>query len=371
MKCIKAQLGILILVLCPFFMNAQSAKIEYIAHASFVIESDNGTRVLIDPYHSYNQMGYTFPENVEADFVVITHPHFDHDASKYFSGNTPIFREAGTYRFKDIAFEGIPSLHAGAERMKTSGNQSYNTIWVITIGTTKIAHLGDNGIPTKEEIELLKDVDYIIGQPNDGYYNLFEGITYIPNHYLLPEISKHTNWMKPVDPWLEGKENVTRLKNNTFILPKTKNDIGILVFKPSKMVKEWSQNYYDTLEIINQGFGAYRDSKKAEDGLVAMEKAINMSPHVIDGYLYKSILLFPNKEYDTIIQTLEKAFTNVSNIDWGTEARMHGMLADAYNATGRKKQAYHHYLWIIRHDRIANKKTVKEANEFMETYGSK
>ncbi|WP_394749263.1 MBL fold metallo-hydrolase [Spongiimicrobium salis] len=358
-------LMLLLMLLYAFSMKAQEAKIEYIAHASFLIESDQGTKVLLDPYHSYNQMGYTFPDNVTTDFVLITHPHFDHDASKYLGEHTPVFREAGTYQFKDIQFKGIPSNHAGAERMKDSGNQLYNIIWVVTVGTTKIAHLGDNEVLTPAEVALLDGVDYIIGPANDAYYELFKKATYIPNHYLLPEITKHTNWMKPVDDWLQDKKEVKRLDSNTLELGGKGVKSGILVFQPSKDVKEWSREYYEALALLNEGFAAYRASKKPEDGLPAMEKLIISAPHVVDGYLYKASFLFPSKDFSGVIETLEKGFANVPDMDWGTEARMHGMLADAYMETDQKKRAYKHYLWIVRHDHMANTKTIQTAKTFI------
>jgi len=80
----------LFLISCSTSITAQNPKIEYIAHSAFVIESVNGTRVLIDPYHSYRQMGFTFPEDIKADVTLITHPHYDHDASMYMSENSPI-----------------------------------------------------------------------------------------------------------------------------------------------------------------------------------------------------------------------------------------------------------------------------------------
>jgi len=200
------------------FIKAQNAKIEYIAHAAFIIESSRGTRVLIDPYHSYRRMGFTFPKNIEVDFTLITHPHYDHDASMYVSENTPVYREAGEYSFKDISFKGIASKHSHAERIKKSGNQSYNTIWLVDVGDVQIAHLGDNEVLTKEEVELLTGVDYIIGHPNDAHFAVFDEGTYIPNHYLLPEITEHTNWMQPIDGWLKGKEGVVKLDSNNWNL---------------------------------------------------------------------------------------------------------------------------------------------------------
>lgn len=359
---------VLLILSCSTSITAQNPKIEYIAHSAFVIESVNGTRVLIDPYHSYRQMGFTFPEDVKADVTLITHPHYDHDASMYMSENSPVYREAGEYHFKDISFKGIASKHSHAERIAKSGNQSYNTIWVVTVGTTKIAHLGDNDVLTKDELEKLAGVDYVIGHPNDEHFAKFNDFIYIPNHYLLPEITKHVNWMQPVDGWLKEKEGVVRLKSNVLHLDDTKNTAKILVFKPSPYVKEWSQNYYDALTSIKDGNALMKESENVKAALIAMDKAISLVPYVMDGYLNKAQLLSKKQDTTAIIAVLERAFTNVPDMDWGTKAKAHKLLADAYSATNQKELAYHHYVWLNRHKRIVNVKVQEQASAFIKKY---
>lgn len=362
--------SLLVLSFCTF-INAQNAKIEYIAHASFVIQSSNGTRVLIDPYHSYRQMGYIFPKDLRADVTLLTHPHYDHDASMYMSENTPVYREAGEYRFKDILFKGIASKHSHAERMAKSGNQSYNTIWVVEVDDVQIAHLGDNEVLTEDEVKLLAEVDYIIGHPKDAYFDVFDvfdEVTYIPNHYLLPEVTKHTNWMQPIDGWLEGKEGVVKLESNTLYLKKEKNLTEILVFKPSPHVKEWSQNYYDTLAAIAEGYALLKKSENIDDALPLMDKAISATPYVMDGYLNKALLFSKNENHAGSIAILEKGFANVPDMDWGTQARVHKLLADAYIVTNQKEHAYQQYLWLRRHNRIVNINVSEAAKTFIAKY---
>lgn len=359
-----------LLLLC-FALTAigysQVAKIEYIAHAAFILESEQGTRILIDPYHSYNQMGYTFPDGIEVDAVLITHPHYDHDASKYVSENTPVFREAGNYKVQDISFYGIASNHAFYERIAASGNQAYNTIWVVTIGEKQFAHLGDNAIPTPDEVAQLKDVDFIIGHPNDEVLRLFPGKTYIPNHYLLPQVTKHTNWMQPLDGWLEDKTQVHKLERNSFTLNQ-ENKAEILVFKPSIDVKEWSPQYYEALGLMKEASTNFRENKDLNTAIVLMDKAIVLSPSIFEGYLSKARLLSSEKKYVQIIATLEKGLASATDIDWGREARAHQLLANAYLALEQNDKAYNHYLWIVRHHRIVNTKILETAKAFVQGY---
>jgi hypothetical protein len=348
------------------FVNAQTAKIEYIAHATFVIESSQGTRVLIDPYHSYSQLGYTFPTDIKTDFILITHPHFDHDGSKSFSENTPVYRAPGTYAYNDIKFYGIASKHAGWESMESRGRLSHNTIWVVEVGTIKIAHLGDNKILSPEEVNSLDDVDYVIGHPEDESLAQFpSNIVYIPNHYLLPEISKHKNWMDPIDGWLENKKEVTRLDGNTFEFKSDKKTSRILVFKPSNKVKEWPKNYYDALTIIQDGYKEYTTSKNTDTFLIELDKVIALSPNTIEGYSYKASFLSNLEKYSDVINVLEKAFVKVPEIDWSTEIRLRKTLAQAYEKLGQKEQAYNQYLWLYKQADIIDTKTMNTAKEFI------
>ncbi len=54
------------------------AKLTFHGHATFSIETDDGTHLVIDPYFEDNP-GFTGSlDDIEADFVLITHGHFDH-----------------------------------------------------------------------------------------------------------------------------------------------------------------------------------------------------------------------------------------------------------------------------------------------------
>ena len=360
------QLVLGIVLSCKSF--SQTAKIEYIAHAAFILESKQGTRILIDPYHSYNQMGYTFPEGIAVDAVLITHAHYDHDGSKYLEINTPVFREAGSYQINDITFHGIAGKHAYYDRILMSGSPAaYNTMWVINLGDTQIVHLGDTATPTPEEMDQLTGADIIIGHPNDELLDLFPNTTYIPNHYLLPQVTKHTNWMQPIDGWLKDKEKVTRLGNNTFHLDQ-ETPKGVLYFQPSSRVKEWPVNYYKTLELLKEARTSFNENKDLDVALQLMNKAIESSPHIFQGYLSKASVLASEQKYSEVIATLEKGFDKARGIDWGREGRAHLLLAQANVAISNPKQALYHYNWLVLNKRIANSKYVAEAKAFIEDY---
>jgi L-ascorbate metabolism protein UlaG (beta-lactamase superfamily) len=54
-----------------------SSKVTWLGHASFALQI-NEHQVLIDPFLSDNPAAAATPDNVEADFIVVSHGHGDH-----------------------------------------------------------------------------------------------------------------------------------------------------------------------------------------------------------------------------------------------------------------------------------------------------
>src|SRR5947208_3143846 len=139
--------------------------IEYIAHACFRIHSAGGARLLIDPYASRVWLGYDFPPRLAADAVLITHPHYDHDAGVFIGRKPPwtpevrVLRQPGAYQVADVRITGIRGKHAepyGREFGQT------NTLWLLEVAGLRIAHLGDNGPMTEANIHQLGRVDILM-----------------------------------------------------------------------------------------------------------------------------------------------------------------------------------------------------------------
>ncbi len=107
-------------------------KVEYIAHASFRIQSPHGKRIIIDPYGSQIWLGYDFPKDLGTDAVLITHPHYDHDAGQSRGRPFPwpekirVLREPGKYIIGDISIQGVKGKHADPYGKEFG---QINTIW--------------------------------------------------------------------------------------------------------------------------------------------------------------------------------------------------------------------------------------------------
>ena len=54
------------------------AKLDYYGHSTFGLTTDDGTRIVIDPFFADNPWTDVDPADVEADFIFCTHGHFDH-----------------------------------------------------------------------------------------------------------------------------------------------------------------------------------------------------------------------------------------------------------------------------------------------------
>jgi L-ascorbate metabolism protein UlaG (beta-lactamase superfamily) len=236
--------------------NAQAVTIEYIAHASFRITAPSGEKLLVDPYGSRIWIGYDYPEGIEADAVLITHPHYDHDGGTSRDRPAPwrdtmtVLREPGKYQLSDIEIIGVAGKHAdpyGKEFGQT------NTIWLLNVAGLRIAHLGDNGPVSLEAASQIGEVD-ILMMPIDSEYHILQEAEIqailqqlspdilIPMHYRIAELEPDDDspdGLGGINGWLSSKQNVRRLfSHQTMISPQDlPGSPEILVFEHSPLVE--------------------------------------------------------------------------------------------------------------------------------------
>lgn len=55
-------------------------QIEYYGQSCFRVTADNGYRIVFDPYQDGSVPGLQLPEMIEAEEVLISHAHEDHNA---------------------------------------------------------------------------------------------------------------------------------------------------------------------------------------------------------------------------------------------------------------------------------------------------
>ncbi len=202
--------------------------IEYIAHAAFRIHSAGGSKILIDPFASRVWLGYDFPDSVATDAVLITHPHYDHDAGDFrglpfpWDSTVPVLRDPGTYSVGEFTIRGVRGKHADPYGMEFG---QINTIWLIELAGLRIAHLGDNGPITDAIVREMGRVDVLMIPIDADYHIINEAAiqlarsalkprVLIPMHYRIPDLEASEDSpsdLGEIEPWLEGKGNVTRV----------------------------------------------------------------------------------------------------------------------------------------------------------------
>ncbi|SET21887.1 MBL fold metallo-hydrolase [Paenibacillus sp. NFR01] len=119
-------------------------KIKWYGQSSYLLKSEEGTRVLIDPLGK--MLGYKMPR-LTADIVIVTHNHRDHNQVHIVDGEYVLVDKAKKYDLKNVAIQGIPTFHdkdGGAKR----GN---NIVFVIEMDGLRIVHCGDLGHTLSEE----------------------------------------------------------------------------------------------------------------------------------------------------------------------------------------------------------------------------
>ena len=203
-------------------------EIEYVAHAAFRLRSGDGTELLIDPFASRIWLGYDWPPGIEPDAILITHPHYDHDAGRYrelpfpWDPEVPVMDSPGSRSFGAFTVTGVHGKHADPYGMEFGQR---NTPMVIEAHGLRIAHLGDNGPLSAETVAGLGRVDVLLLPADAVYHILSEEVTQeiiraldprvvIPMHYRLPDLEVDADSpsdLGDIGPWLEGREGVERV----------------------------------------------------------------------------------------------------------------------------------------------------------------
>ena len=144
---------------------------DYLGHCSFLWTTGDGVRAVIDPYRN-NAAGNWFLRDfpaVEADVVMTTHSHFDHDATEMVAGRPTIFRGPGRFQWRDIIIDGVADLHARRQGREPLAN----VIFTVEVNGVRFCHMGDNrcGI-APEALDAIGRVDVFMVNVDDSCHLL-------------------------------------------------------------------------------------------------------------------------------------------------------------------------------------------------------
>jgi L-ascorbate metabolism protein UlaG (beta-lactamase superfamily) len=211
-------------------------KIKYLAHATFLITSDSGTRIITDPYEVSDAFRHGAIQEA-ADIVTVSHDHHDHNNVAAVKGNPQVVR--GTAEVKGIKFNGIATAHdnkGGTERGK-------NTIFCFEVDGIKVCHMGDIGhlLSDNQVVEVGKV--HVLLIPVGGFFTIdartagevseqVRPRVIIPMHFKTDKMDFP---IKGVEEFLKSKTNVTRVDGSEIEFKPGQLPAGpqIIVLKPS------------------------------------------------------------------------------------------------------------------------------------------
>lgn len=324
--------------------SAQVLTVEYIAHAAVIIES-GPTRILIDPYNGSRWMGYTFPDDLDVDAVLVTHPHYDHDASYYAGEGVPVFTEPGRFRVGDVELIGVDSEHSGGDRFRQRGATPWNVIWTVVAEGRRFTHVGDNRVLNGADLQALGSTDVLFVPPFHPRADALAEAQQlgaellVPVHYRIPEMAAEGYGMPTVEDWLDGATAVRRRSHRLDLDIRTGGvQPEILVLDPHPDVMPWRPDLAAAWVLSREAAAA----SAADEGGLAVEKliaAISLGPEVMTFPLDLGSILTALGRGEEAIAVWEAALTRAKNGDREPVLRIKGALVSAYNAAGRSEEA--------------------------------
>ncbi|WP_160679915.1 MBL fold metallo-hydrolase [Clostridium sp. C8-1-8] len=139
-------------------------KIKWYGHSCFMITSENGTRILIDPYK--NMLGYKLPEEIEAEIVATSHVHGDHNYIQAVKGSFVHINKTGSFLEHGIEIKGVETFHDKVSGAKRGKNIVYN----FTIDGIKLCHCGDLGHTLSDDlVKEIGEVDILLVPVGGGF----------------------------------------------------------------------------------------------------------------------------------------------------------------------------------------------------------
>ncbi len=203
--------------------------VEWYGQSSFRLTADDKT-VFIDPFGDMSAAAarglvweYPAIEGVEADLLLVTHEHRDHNAVDAIGGDPVVLRStAGTHESPIGEVIGVASEHdqvAGTQR-------GPNTIFAFTFGGVRVAHFGDLGQAAlrEEQAAALGRADLVFipvgGGPTIGgtlasqIASQLGAKWVVPMHYRTERIG----FLEPADEFIATFDHVAKLNSASFEL---------------------------------------------------------------------------------------------------------------------------------------------------------
>jgi len=196
--------------------------LTWLGHATFLITTPGGIRILTDPYPG--NLGYG-NRRFAADIVTVSHEHWDHNSVASVDGDPDILRglnaDGGWASVTATVGDAIVSSIPGTCHDSSGGaRRGRNALFMIETGGLRLLHAGDLGeTPSAEVLAAIGRVDVLL-IPVGGVFTV-DGPTaaevarilgakiIIPMHYRTQGIA---DWqISDEKPFLEGQDGVKRV----------------------------------------------------------------------------------------------------------------------------------------------------------------
>jgi L-ascorbate metabolism protein UlaG (beta-lactamase superfamily) len=220
-------------------------QVEWYGQSAFRLRTAEQT-VFIDPFGDMSAMAasrglqFEYPpiEGVEADLLLVTHEHFDHNAVEAIAGSPTLLRStAGRLESPVGEVLAVASEHdqaAGTER-------GPNSIFVFELDSVRTCHFGDFGQRElrEEQAAAIGHVDLLFLPVGDGpTIGAEQGVAVcervsprwvVPMHYRTPRIG----FLETADEFLARMAAVERLDTPRFDTAELPSDRAPLAVVPA------------------------------------------------------------------------------------------------------------------------------------------
>jgi len=172
--------------------------IRWFGQSFFEVTTDTeltkGVKIYFDPYGDV--VGLRPPENLEADIVLVSHQHPDHNNTGLFKNIGFTVNTSGEYSVKGVDIRGIQAYHDNNQ----GKDRGSNIIFSLESEGINIVHLGDLGhILSEKNVQEIGSPE-ILMVPIGGNHSLngneatkvikqLEPKIVIPMHYKIPNLT--------------------------------------------------------------------------------------------------------------------------------------------------------------------------------------
>lgn len=211
--------------------------INWYGQSMFKIKGKSASLV-IDPFDP-EFTGLKLPKGLDAQVVLVTHPHEDHNNIAAIEGDPLVISGPGEYEKAGISIDGVATFHDGEQGTQ----RGKNTIYHVLVDGINIVHLGDLGhVLTEEQSSQIDEADILL-VPAGGVYTLnieeaakvvaqFEPKIVIPMHYSIPglkiELSGVESFLKEM-----GAESVEPVSKLSITKDKLPEETTVIVLSKS------------------------------------------------------------------------------------------------------------------------------------------